>query len=81
MCGMPIVRLTATVRVSPRAIRAAHDQFRLLSFTGGEHSVLQLPLSVSNQQIQFACLCDVNGVHDDNEGVVLSVDELGELKC
>jgi hypothetical protein len=38
-------------------------------------------LSVSNQQIQFACLCDVNGVHDDNEGVVLSVDELGELKC
>jgi len=64
MCGMPIVCLATAVSVSPRAIRAAHDQLRFLSFTGGEHSVLNLPLSVSNQQIQFASGCDVSDAHE-----------------
>ena len=76
MCGVPIVCLTATVSVSPRAIRAAHDQLRFPSLTGGEHSVLQLPLSVSNQEIQFACLCDVDVGHDVvNESVWVRIDE------
>jgi len=76
MCGVPIVCLTTTVSVSPRAIRAAHDQLRFLSFTGGEHSVFNLPLHISNQEIQFACFGDVNVGHEIvSEGVLESIHE------
>jgi hypothetical protein len=63
MCGMSAVCLTLTVSVGADAIRAAHEQFRFPSLTGGEHGVLNLPLSISNQQVEFGSGCDVNGAH------------------
>ena len=64
MCGVPIVCLTTTVGVSARAIRTAEDQLRLASFTSGKHSVFDLSLDISNEEIKLGSSCDVEVGHD-----------------
>jgi hypothetical protein len=74
MCGMSAVCLSFAVRVSPNPIRAAHDQFRLPSFTSRQDSILHATLCISNQQIQFSCGGDVQS-HDVIEVCAVRIDE------
>jgi len=61
----------SSIRPSSLTCECFHTATRRL-----EHSVLQLPLNISNQQIQFACLGDVDVGHDVvSEVCVVSVDE------
>ena len=68
MSRTTVIPLPLAVSIRPRAIRAAHNQLRLPSLTSRQNSVSNLPLNVSNQQVQFSSSGDVQS-HDVIESV------------